>query len=72
MGCKQCQRNRQRALEKRRLIDQRRRQALAESCVNGDQRACAELEAMRQAQEYRAANRFRSEHHLRTPSNQAE
>ena len=35
MGYKQCQRNRQRFLEKLRLIDQRKRQPLAEACMAG-------------------------------------
>jgi len=68
MPCKQCQENRRRSLEKRRLIDQKRRERLAERCVAGDQRSCAELEAIRAAQEYRAANRYRSEHHRRAAS----
>ena len=64
MGCKQCQRNRQRALEKRRLIDQRKRQTLAEACVAGDQASCHELERMKASEAYRA-DKFRSEHHRR-------
>ena len=65
MGCKQCQRNRQRALEKRRLIDQRKRQTLAEACMAGDQRSCYELQRLTASEEYRATNRFRHEHHRR-------
>ena len=68
MGREQCQRNRERALEVRRLFDPRKRQALAESCVNGDQRTCAELKAIRQSEDYRAPNRFRSKHHRRAAS----
>jgi len=65
MGCRQCQRNRQRALEKRRLIDQRKRQTLAEACMAGDQNSCRELQRLTASEEYRALNRFRSEHHKR-------
>ena len=65
MGCKQCQRNRQRALEKRRLIDQHRRQRLAEACTRGDERSCIELQRMQAAEEYRQQNKYRSEHHRR-------
>ena len=65
MGCKQCQRNRQRALEKRRLIDQQRRQRLAEACTRGDQKSCMELQRIEAAQAYREDNRYRSEHHRR-------
>ena len=66
MGCKQCQRNRQRALEKRRLLDQRKRQTLAEACMAGDQKSCRELQRLTASDEYRATNRYRSEHHRRT------
>ena len=62
MGFKQCQRNRQRFLEKRRLIDQRKRQPLAEACMAGDQNSCRELQQLTTSEEYRALNRFRSEH----------
>ena len=65
MACKQCAKNRQQAFEKRRLIEQQRREKLAEACVAGDQKACAQLEAIRAAQEYRADNRYRSELHRR-------
>ena len=50
------------------MFDPRKRQALAESCVNGDQRTCAELEAIRQSEDYNAPNRFRSGHHHRAAS----
>ena len=65
MGCKQCAKNRQRALEKRRLIDQRKRHTLAEACMAGDQNSCRELQRLTASDEYRATNRFRSEHHKR-------
>lgn len=65
MGCKQCARNRQRSLEKRRLIDQRKRQTLAEACMAGDQNSCRELQQLTASDEYRAINRFRHEHHRR-------
>ena len=65
MACKQCQKNRQRALEKRRLIDQQRRQRLAEACTRGDKRSCIELQRMHTAEEYRQQNKYRSEHHRR-------
>lgn len=55
-------------MEKRLLIDQKRRERLAIACVASDQRSCAELEAIRAAQEYRARNRYRSEHHRRAES----
>ena len=54
MPCKQCQRNRQRALEKRRLIDQQKRQTLAEVCMAGDQKSCRELQQLTASDEYRA------------------
>lgn len=65
MGCRQCQRNRQRALEKRRLIDQKKRERLAEACMAGDQNSCRELQHLTASEEYRATNRYRSEHHRR-------
>ena len=65
MGCKQCQKNRQRALEKRRLIDQQKRQRLAEACMRGDEMSCRTLQQLEQAQAYRADNKYRSEHHRR-------
>ena len=65
MGCKQCVKNRQRALEKRRLIDQKKRERLAEGCMAGDQKSCMELQRLTASDEYRATNRYRSEHHRR-------
>ena len=47
------------------MFDPRKRRALAESCVNGDQRTCAVLEAIRQSEDYHAPNRFRSGQHHR-------
>ena len=43
---KQSQRNQQRAQEKRRLIDQRKRQTLAEVCMAGNQKSCVELQRL--------------------------
>lgn len=45
--CKQCQRNRQRAL--------------AEACMAGDRRSCIELQRLTAFDEYRVTNRYRSE-----------
>lgn len=59
MPCKQCQRNRQRALEKRRLIDQRTLQTLAEACMAGDRKSCRELQQLTASEEYRATNPYR-------------
>ena len=65
MGCKQCQKNRQRALEKRRLIDQQKRQRLAEACMRGDEMSCKTLQEYEAAQAYRADNKYRPEMHRR-------
>ena len=59
MGYKQCQRNLQRFLEKRRLIDQRKRQPLAEACMAGDQNSGMELQSFIASGEYWATNRYR-------------
>lgn len=65
MGCKQCQKNRQRSLEKRRLIDQQKRECLAEACMRGDERSCKTLQEMEAAQAYRADNKYCPELHRR-------
>ena len=65
MGCKQCQKNRQWALEKRRLIDQQKRQRLAEACMRGDQMSCKTLQQMEAVEAYRTDNKYRSELHRR-------
>ena len=65
MGCKQCKLNRQRALEKRRLIDQQRRQRLAEACTRGVQKSCMELQRMEATQAYWEDNRYIPELHRR-------
>ena len=46
------------------MIDQRKRQTLAEACMTGDQNSCQELERMKASEAYRA-DKFRSEHHRR-------
>ena len=43
---RQCAKNRQRSLEKRRMIDQRKRQTLAEACMAGNQKSCVELQRL--------------------------
>ena len=65
MGCKQCAKNRQRSLEKRRAMLEAKRERLTAACENGDQGACMELQRLAAAEQYREANRFRSEHHMR-------
>ena len=65
MGCKQCAKNRERAMQKRRLIDQQRRQRLAEACTRGDQKSCMELQRMEATQAYRQDNRYIPELHRR-------
>ena len=64
MGCKQCAKNRQRSLEKRRAMLEAKRERLTAECEKGDQRACMELQRIAAAEHYREANRFRSEHHM--------
>ena len=65
MACKQCLKNRQRSLERRREIDQQRRARLTEACEAGDQRACRSLHDLDAAAAYRETSRYRSEHHRR-------
>ena len=64
MGCKQCAKNRQRSLEKRRALLEAKRERLTAACDNGDQRACMELKRIAAAEHYREANRFGPEHHM--------
>ena len=67
MGCKQCQKNRQKALERRRQLMEQKRTRLTAACDQGDQRACRELHDLDAADAYREQNRFRSElHRVRT------
>ena len=65
MGCKQCAKNRQRSLEKRRQLMDQKITRLEASCNQGDDAACRSLAETLQAQEYRETNRFRSELHRR-------
>ena len=65
MGCKQCQKNRQRALERRRQLMAAKVERLERGCPEGDQRACRELHNLDAADAYREQNKFRSEHHRR-------
>ena len=46
MPCESCRRYQQRQLEKRREIQQRKRERLAEACAQGDQRSCRTLQQM--------------------------
>ena len=64
MGCKQCAKNRERAMQKRRLIDQQRRQRLAEACTEVT-KSCMELQRMEATQAYRQDNRYIPELHCR-------
>ena len=63
MGCKQCQKNRERSLEKRRQLMAARMAKLEQGCADGDQRACRELYNLNAAAAYREQNRFRAELH---------
>ena len=65
MGCKQCQRNLQRALEKRRQLMDQRISRLGASCNQGDQRSCMELQDLYEAERYRRTNRYKPEPHRR-------
>jgi len=65
MSCKQCTKNRQRSLEKRRALLEAKRERLTAACEKGDLRGCMELQRLAAAEHYREANRFRSEHHMR-------
>ena len=65
MACKQCQKNRQRSMEKRRALIEAKRDRLMAACEQGDERSCRELHNLEAAQAYRQDNRYRSEHHRR-------
>ena len=65
MSCKQCTKNRQRSLEKRRALLEAKRERLTVACDNEDQGACVELQRLAAAEQYRETNRYRSEHHMR-------
>ena len=65
MACESCQRYQQRQIEKRREIQQRKRERLAESCARGDKRSCILLDQMDSLADYRQQNRYRPEMHRR-------
>ena len=65
MPCESCQRYQQRQLEKRREIQQRKRERLAEDCVRGDQSSCRILQQMDSLSQYRQNHRYRPEMHWR-------
>jgi len=65
MACKQCAKNRQRSLERRREILQKRQERLTEACEQGDQLACRTLAELQAAQQYRQQHRYQHEHHRR-------
>ena len=48
-----------------RLIDQQKRQRLAEACARGDQSSCRILQQMDSLADYRQQNRYRLEMHWR-------
>lgn len=63
MGCKQCKKNREKALAKRREIHNARLAKLREECEQGHEVSCMNLQELLAAQAYRENNRFRSELH---------
>ena len=63
MGCKQCQKNRERVAAKRAQLMERKAWDLQQRCNQGDDAACRTLAEMRQAQEYREIGRYRPELH---------
>ena len=65
MPCKSCERYQQRQLEKRREIQQRKRERLADACARGDKRSCRILQQMDSLAEHRQAHRYRPEMHWR-------
>ena len=65
MGCSRCRQNRKRPLQQRRLIDQKKRERLAEACMAGDQRSCMELQDLIGAQQYREQNSYQNEFHTK-------
>ena len=65
MGCKQCQKNRQRSLERRRQLMEQKRERLTSACEQGDERSCRELHNIGAAEAYRAANQYIPELHRR-------
>ena len=63
MGCKQCQKNRQRVAAKRQQLMERKAWDLQQRCNQGDDASCRTLAEMVQSQEYREAHRYRAELH---------
>lgn len=65
MGCKQCAKNRQRSLEKRRQLRDQKISRLEASCDQGDRRSCMTLQHLLGLEDYRRTNQYRSELHRR-------
>lgn len=63
MGCKQCQKNRERTLTRRRELMAQKMARLEQSCSKGDQRSCLSLQQMMAMEANRGAGKFRSELH---------
>ena len=65
MGCKQCQKNRERALARRKQLRDAKVARLTKGCDAGDANACRTLRSLLGSEKYDRENKFRSELHRR-------